>query len=39
MLTEDDVRRNEAAVQKITDRKIQQADELLQKKEEEILEI
>ncbi|MDD9821223.1 MAG: ribosome recycling factor [Nitrospira sp.] len=38
-LTEDDVRRSEAAVQKITDSKIQQADELLQKKEEEILEI
>ncbi len=38
-LAEDDVRRSEGAVQKITDGKIQQSDELLQKKEEEILEI
>ncbi len=38
-ITEDDVRRSEAAVQKVTDGKIKKSDELLQKKEEEILEI
>ncbi len=38
-MTEDDVRRIEAAVQKVTNDKIKKSDELLQKKEEEILEI
>ncbi len=38
-MTEDEVRRGEAAVQKITDEKIKKSDELLQKKEAEILEI
>ena len=38
-MTEDDLRRGEAGVQKITDDKIKKAEELLKKKEEEILEI
>ena len=38
-MTEDDLRRGETDVQKSTDGKIQKADELLKKKEEEILEI
>ena len=38
-ITEDDLRRGEAHVQKIVDGKIKLIDELLKKKEEEILEI
>ena len=38
-LTEDDLRRGEASVQKVTDGKIKKSEELLKKKEEEILEI
>ncbi len=38
-MTEDDLRRREADVQKVTDGRIHKADELLKKKEEEILEI
>ncbi len=38
-ITEDDLRRSEAGVQKITDDKIKKTDELFKKKEEEILEI
>lgn len=38
-LTEDDVRRTENENQKLTDRYVQKVDELLKKKEEEILEI
>lgn len=39
VLTEDDLRRGEAEIQKITDAEIKKVDELLKKKEEEILEI
>lgn len=38
-LTEDELRRGEAEIQKITDNEIKKVDELLKKKEEEILEI
>ncbi|MCY4613966.1 MAG: ribosome recycling factor [Nitrospira sp.] len=38
-ITEDDLRRGEATIQKIVDGKIKLVDELLKKKEEEILEI
>lgn len=38
-ITEDDLRRGEANIQKIVDGKIKLVDELLKKKEEEILEI
>ena len=38
-LTEDDLRKSEAEVQKLTDRYIQDVDQVLQKKEEEILEV
>ena len=38
-ITEDDLRRGEANIQKIVDDKIKLVDELLKKKEEEILEI
>lgn len=38
-ITEDDLRRGENEIQKITDAEIKKVDELLKKKEEEILEI
>ncbi len=38
-LTEDDLRRLEAEIQKLTDKYVQQVDDLTKKKEEEILEI
>lgn len=38
-LTEDELRREEAEIQKLTDKYTQKVDELLKKKEEEILEI
>jgi len=38
-ITEDDLRRGETEIQKITDAEIKKVDELLKKKEEEILEI
>jgi len=38
-LTEDDLRRAESDNQKLTDKFVQKVDELLKKKEEEILEI
>ncbi len=38
-ITEDDLRRGEATIQKLVDGKIKLVDELLKKKEEEILEI
>lgn len=38
-ITEDDLRRGEGEIQKITDAEIKKVDELLKKKEEEILEI
>ncbi len=38
-LTEDDLRRAEAEVQKLTDQYIQNVDQILKKKEEEILEV
>jgi len=38
-ITEDDLRRGESEIQKITDAEIKKVDELLKKKEEEILEI
>lgn len=38
-ITEDDLRRGEAEIQKVTDADIKKVDELLKKKEEEILEI
>ncbi len=39
IITEDDLRRGENEIQKITDAEIKKVDELLKKKEEEILEI
>ena len=39
ILTEDELRRGETEIQKITDNEIKKVDELLKKKEEEILEI
>ena len=38
-LTEDDLRKAEAEVQKLTDQHVQKVDQILQKKEEEILEV
>ncbi|MGH7168237.1 MAG: ribosome recycling factor [Nitrospiraceae bacterium] len=38
-LTEDDLRKAEAEVQKLTDQYVQKVDQILQKKEEEILEV
>jgi len=38
-LTEDDLRKAEAEVQKLTDQHVQKVDQVLQKKEEEILEV
>ncbi len=38
-LTEDDLRKSEAEVQKLTDQYIQNVDQVLKKKEEEILEV
>ncbi|NKB82548.1 MAG: ribosome recycling factor [Nitrospirales bacterium] len=38
-ITEDELRRGEAEVQKVTDQEVKKVDELLKKKEEEILEI
>lgn len=38
-ITEDELRKGEAEIQKITDREVKKVDELLKKKEEEILEI
>jgi len=38
-LTEDDLRKSEADIQKLTDQYVQKVDQILKKKEEEILEI
>ena len=38
-LTEDDLRKAEAEIQKLTDQHVQKVDQILQKKEEEILEV
>ncbi len=38
-ITEDDLRRSEAEMQKLTDQYVQKVDQILKKKEEEILEI
>ena len=38
-ITEDDLRKAEAEVQKLTDQHVQKVDQILQKKEEEILEV
>ncbi|MCZ6799546.1 MAG: ribosome recycling factor, partial [Nitrospirae bacterium] len=38
-ITEDDLRRGESEIQKLTDREIKNVDDILKKKEEEILEI
>lgn len=38
-LTEDDLRKSEAEIQKLTDQYVQKVDQILKKKEEEILEI
>ena len=38
-LTEDDLRKAEADIQKLTDQYVQKVDQILKKKEEEILEI
>jgi Ribosome recycling factor len=38
-LTEDDLRKYETEVQKLTDQYVQKVDQILKKKEEEILEI
>lgn len=38
-ITEDELRKGEAEIQKVTDREVKKVDELLKKKEEEILEI
>jgi ribosome recycling factor len=38
-LTEDELRKSEAEVQKLTDQYVQKVDQILKKKEEEILEI
>ena len=38
-LTEDDLRKAEAEIQKLTDQHVQKVDQILQKKEEEVLEV
>ena len=38
-LTEDDLRKHETDIQKLTDQYVQKVDQILKKKEEEILEI